>query len=109
MNVQHLESLNDIVTRITGIPIRETVPDRIFDHAEEVIVVDLPPDELILRLKQGKMYLPEQAKLASRNFFRKGNLLALRELTLRRTADRIDGEMAGLPPEKREHDGVAQP
>ena len=93
MNVQHLESLNDIVTRITGIPIRETVPDRIFDHAEEVIVVDLPPDELILRLKQGKMYLPEQAKLASRNFFRKGNLLALRELTLRRTADRIDGEM----------------
>ncbi len=93
MNVQHLESLNDIVTRITGIPVRETVPDRIFDQAEEVIVVDLPPDELILRLKQGKMYLPEQAKLASKNFFRKGNLLALRELTLRRTADRIDGEM----------------
>ena len=93
MNVQHLESLNDIVSRITGIPIRETVPDRIFDEAEEVIVVDLPPDELIQRLKQGKMYLPEQAKLASKNFFRKGNLLALRELALRRTADRIDGEM----------------
>lgn len=93
MNVQHLESLNDIVSRITGIPIRETVPDRIFDEAEEVIVLDLPPDELIIRLKQGKMYLPEQAILASRNFFRKGNLLALRELTLRRTADRIDGEM----------------
>ena len=93
MNVQHLESLNDIVSRITGIPVRETVPDRIFDEAEEVIVVDLPPDELILRLKQGKMYLPEQTRLASKNFFRKGNLLALRELTLRRTADRIDGEI----------------
>lgn len=93
MNVQHLESLNDIVSRITGIPVRETVPDRIFDQAEEVIVIDLPPDELILRLKQGKMYLPEQTLLASKNFFRKGNLLALRELTLRRTADRIDGEI----------------
>ncbi|EEO28678.1 DUF4118 domain-containing protein [Oxalobacter paraformigenes] len=93
MNVQHLESLNDIVSRITGIPVRETVPDRIFDQAEEVTVIDLPPDELILRLKQGKMYLPEQTLLASKNFFRKGNLLALRELTLRRTADRIDGEI----------------
>lgn len=93
MNVQHLESLNDIVSRITGILVRETVPDRIFDEAEEVIVIDLPPDELIQRLKQGKMYLPEQTLLASKNFFRKGNLLALRELTLRRTADRIDGEI----------------
>lgn len=79
MNVQHLESLNDIVSRITGILVRETVPDRIFDEAEEVIVIDLPPDELIQRLKQGKMYLPEQTLLASKNFFRKGNLLALRE------------------------------
>lgn len=93
MNVQHLESLNDIVSRITGIQVRETVPDRIFNEAEEVIVIDLPPDELIMRLKQGKMYLPEQTLLASKNFFRKGNLLALRELTLRRTADRIDGEI----------------
>lgn len=93
MNVQHLESLNDIVSRITGILVRETGPDRIFDEAEEVIVIDLPPDELIQRLKQGKMYLPEQTLLASKNFFRKGNLLALRELTLRRTADRIDGEI----------------
>lgn len=93
MNVQHLESLNDIVSRITGILVRETVPDRIFDEAEEVIVIDLPPDELIQRLKQGKMYLPEQTLLASKNFFRKGNLLALRELTLRRTADRIDGKI----------------
>ncbi len=93
MNVQHLESLNDIVGRITGVRVRETVPDRLFDQADEVVVVDLPPDELLLRLKQGKVYLPPQAERARANFFRKGNLLALRELALRRTADRVDGEM----------------
>ena len=93
MNVQHLESLNDIVSGITGIRVWETVPDRLFDEADEVVVVDLPPDELLLRLKQGKVYLPQQASRAAANFFRKGNLLALRELALRRTADRIDGEM----------------
>ena len=93
MNVQHLESLNDIVSGITGIRVWETVPDRIFDAANEVVVVDLPPDELLVRLKQGKVYLPQQAELATMNFFRKGNLLALRELALRRTADRVDGEM----------------
>ena len=93
MNVQHLESLNDIVSGITGIRVCETVPDRIFDQADEVIVVDLPPDELIERLRQGKVYVAHQAETASRNFFRKGNLLALRELALRRTADRVDGEM----------------
>lgn len=93
MNVQHLESLNDIVCGITDIRVRETVPDRIFDQADEVVVMDLPPDDLIERLKQGKVYLPQQAELASKNFFRKGNLLALRELALRRTADRVDGEM----------------
>ena len=92
VNVQHLESLNDIVNGITGIKVWETVPDRVFDEADEV-VVDFPPDALIERLRQGKVYLPEQAKLAARNFFRKGNLLALRELSLRRTADRVDGEM----------------
>ena len=93
INVQHLETLNDIVSGITGIRVWETVPDRVFDEADEVVVVDFPPDELIERLRQGKVYLPQQAKHASKNFFRKGNLLALRELALRRTADRIDGEM----------------
>lgn len=93
MNVQHLESLNDIVSGITGIRVWETVPDRLFDAADEVVVVDLPPDELLERLKAGKVYLPPQAERAAANFFRKGNLLALRELTLRRTADRIDEEM----------------
>ncbi len=93
LNVQHLDSLNDVVGGITGIRVWETVPDRVFDAADEVLVVDLPPDELLQRLKQGKVYLPQQAERASRNFFRKGNLLALRELALRRTADRVDGEM----------------
>ena len=83
MNVQHLESLNDIVSGITGIRVWETVPDRIFDDADEVVVVDLPPDELLQRLKAGKVYLPQQAERAAANFFRKGNLLALRELALR--------------------------
>ncbi len=93
MNVQHLESLNDIVSGITGIRVWETVPDRLFDEADEVVVVDLPPDELLQRLKAGKVYLPQQADKAAANFFRKGNLLALRELALRRTADRVDDEM----------------
>lgn len=93
MNVQHLESLNDIVSGITGIRVWETIPDRIFDEADEVVVVDLPPDELLARLAAGKVYLPQQAERAVRNFFRKGNLLALRELALRRTADRVDSEM----------------
>lgn len=93
VNVQHLETLNDVVSGITGIRIFETVPDRVFDEADEVVVVDLPPDELLQRLKEGKVYLPQQAERAVRNFFRKGNLLALRELALRRTADRVDGEM----------------
>lgn len=93
INVQHLESLNDIVSGITGIRVWETVPDRVFDEADEVVVVDFPPDELLERLRQGKVYLPERANLAAKNFFRKGNLLALRELALRRTANRVDGEM----------------
>jgi two-component system sensor histidine kinase KdpD len=93
MNVQHLESLNDVVSGITGVRVWETVPDRVFDHADEVVIVDLPPDELLQRLKEGKVYLPQQAERAVRNFFRKGNLIALRELALRRTADRVDDEM----------------
>ncbi|WP_240141351.1 DUF4118 domain-containing protein [Nitrosomonas sp. HPC101] len=93
MNVQHLESLNDIVGGITGIRVRETVPDTLFDTAEEVVIVDLPPDELLARLAAGKIYIPEQIRHAAANFFRKGNLIALRELALRRTADRVDTQM----------------
>src|SRR5450755_3798316 len=93
MNVQHLESLNDIVSGITGIRVWETVPDRVFDEADEVVIVDLPPDELLQRLKEGKVYLAQQAERAVRNFFRKGNLIALRELALRRTAERVDAQM----------------
>ena len=93
MNVQHLESLNDIVGGITGIRVWETVPDHVFDTADEVVIVDLPPDDLLQRLKEGKVYLVHQAERAVQNFFRKGNLIALRELALRRTADRVDSEM----------------
>jgi two-component system sensor histidine kinase KdpD len=93
VNVQHLESLNDVVGGITGIRVWETVPDHVFDNADEVVLVDLPPDELLQRLKEGKVYLPHQAERAIQNFFRKGNLIALRELALRRTADRVDSQM----------------
>ena len=93
VNVQHIESLNDVVGGITGIRVWETVPDHVFDEAEEVVLVDLPTDDLLRRLKEGKVYLPEQAERAVQNFFRKGNLMALRELALRRTADRVDDEV----------------
>lgn len=93
INVQHIETLNDVVGGITGIRVWETVPDKVFDTADEVVLVDLPPDELLQRLKEGKVYLPHQAERAIQNFFRKGNLIALRELALRRTADRVDGQM----------------
>ncbi len=93
INVQHLETLNDVVAGITGIRVWETIPDRVFDEADEVVLVDLTPDELLARLQQGKVYLAQQAEHAIRNFFRKGNLIALRELALRRTADRVDVEM----------------
>lgn len=93
VNVQHLESLNDVVGGVTGIVIRETVPDHMFDEASEVVLVDLPPDDLRQRLKEGKVYIPSQAERAIEHFFRKGNLIALRELSLRRTADRVDNQM----------------
>jgi two-component system sensor histidine kinase KdpD len=93
LNIQHIESLNDVVTQITGIRVWETVPDTFFENADEVELVDLPPDELLQRLKEGKIYLPQQAERAIENFFRKGNLIALRELALRRTADRVDDQM----------------
>ena len=93
INVQHIESLNDVVSQITGIPVWETVPDAVLEGANEIELIDLPPDELLLRLKEGKVYLPQQAERAAQNFFRKGNLIALRELALRRTADRVDAQM----------------
>ena len=93
VNVQHLETLNDVVSGITGIRVWETVPDHVFDAADEVLLVDLPPDELLQRLGEGKVYLAPQAERAVQNFFRKGNLIALRELALRRMADRVDGQM----------------
>ncbi|WP_434718402.1 sensor histidine kinase KdpD [Paraburkholderia sp. A1BS-2L] len=93
VNVQHLESLNDVVGQITGIRVWETVPDRVFDGADEVTLVDLPAEELLDRMRDGKVYMPAQAERAVRNFFRKGNLIALRELALRRTADRVDAQM----------------
>src|SRR5215470_15694228 len=102
LNVQHLESLNDVVGGITSVRVHETVPDTVFDHADEVELIDLPPDELIGRLKEGKVYLPEQAKAAIQNFFRKGNLIALRELSLRRTAERVEEQMRDY----RENQGI---
>jgi two-component system sensor histidine kinase KdpD len=93
VNVQHLESLNDVVGGITGVRVGETVPDSVFDAADEVVLVDLPADELLARLKLGKVYQPVQAERAGRNFFRKGNLIALRELALRRTAERIGDDV----------------
>ena len=93
INVQHIESLNDVVSQITGIPVWETVPDAVLEEANEIELIDLPPDELLQRLKEGKVYLHQQAERAVQNFFRKGNLIALRELALRRTADRVDAQM----------------
>jgi two-component system sensor histidine kinase KdpD len=90
LNVQHLESLADIVSGIIGIRVRETVPDGVFDEATEVVLVDLPPDHLLARLDVGKVYIPGRVEDARQNFFRKGNLIALRELALRRVADRVN-------------------
>ncbi|MEO8139589.1 MAG: sensor histidine kinase KdpD [Gemmatimonadota bacterium] len=95
LNVQHLEGLNDVVAQITGVQVRETVPDSVFDGADEVELADLTPDDLLLRLKQGKVYLAEQAERAKDQFFRKGNLIALREIALRRVAERVDAQMRG--------------
>ncbi|HWJ34399.1 MAG TPA: two-component system sensor histidine kinase KdpD [Steroidobacteraceae bacterium] len=93
LNVQHLESLNDVVGGITNVRVWETVPDTIFDAADEVVLVDIPAEELLARLKSGKVYIPQQVERAADNFFRKGNLMALRELALRRTADRVEGDV----------------
>src|SRR6266513_3160184 len=102
VNVQHVESLNDIVAGITGVRMQETVPDSVFERADEVVMIDTPPDVLLERLQAGKVYIPEQARNAIENFFRKGNLIALRELALRTTADRVDAAMR----EYREGQGI---
>jgi two-component system, OmpR family, sensor histidine kinase KdpD len=93
LNVQHLESRADTVAQITGSMIRETVPDSIFDEANEIEIIDIPPDELLKRLSEGKVYTPEQSRQAIENFFRKGNLTALREMALRLTAERVDHQL----------------
>jgi two-component system sensor histidine kinase KdpD len=93
LNIQHLESLNDVVAQVTGVIVRETVPDRVIDEASEIEVIDLPPDELLARFKEGKVYIPDQAARAIQEFFRKGNLTALREMSLRRAAERVDDQM----------------
>src|SRR5476651_490548 len=93
LNVQHLESLNDVVAQITGVRVRETVPDSILDRADDIELVDLTPEDLLQRLKDGKVYLPEAAQRAAQNYFVPGNLAALRELALRRTAQRVDAQM----------------
>ncbi|MEH0168445.1 DUF4118 domain-containing protein [Roseateles microcysteis] len=93
LNVQHLESLNDVVGGITGVRVQETLPDTFFDRADEVVLVDTPADELLARLKAGKVYTGAAAERATQHFFRKGNLMALRELALRRTADRVEDDV----------------
>ena len=93
LNIQHLESLNDVIARIAGIQVRETVPDSVLQKADEIEVIDLPPQELMQRLSEGKVYIPDQAKRAMANFFSPGNLTALRELALRYAAERVDEQM----------------
>lgn len=104
MNVQHVESLNDVVAKVTGVRVRETVPDATLAAAHEIKLVDLPPDDLLERLRDGKVYVPAQAQRAIENFFKKGNLIALRELALRHTAERVDAQMR----EYREAQGIEQ-
>lgn len=93
VNIQHFESLNDIVAQITGVVVRETVPDRLLDQAFEIRLVDIPPEDLLQRLHEGKVYIPEKAALAMNKFFKPGNLMALRELSMRRAATRVDDQM----------------
>src|SRR5437868_9486672 len=93
VNIQHLESLNDVVAQITHVRVRETVPDKVFDLADAIELIDLTPDDLIQRLKEGKVYVPKQAERALEHYFSPGNLTALRELALRRTAERVDEQL----------------
>ena len=100
LNVQHIESLNDVIGQITGVRVNETLPDTFFETADEVELIDLSPDELLKRLREGKVYVPHQAERALANFFKKGNLIALREMALRQTADRVDAQMREYRDEK---------
>jgi two-component system sensor histidine kinase KdpD len=93
VNIQHIESLNDVVAQITHVRVRETVPDNVFDRADAIELIDLTPDDLIQRLKEGKVYVPKQAERALEHYFSPGNLTALRELALRRTAERVDEQL----------------
>jgi len=93
LNVQHVESLGDVIQQITGVTVRETVPDVVLERADELELVDLSPDELLERLGEGKVYVPDQIERATQNFFSRGNLLSLRELALRRTAERVDADV----------------
>src|SRR3989440_2370910 len=93
VNIQHIESLNDVVAQITHVRVRETVPDKVFDRADAIELIDLTPDDLIQRLKEGKVYVPKQAERALKHYFSPGNLTALRELALRRTAERVDEQL----------------
>src|SRR5438876_5266910 len=93
VNIQHIESLNDVVAQITHVRVRETVPDSVFDRADAIELIDLTPDDLIQRLKEGKVYVPKQAERALEHYFSSGNLTALRELALRRTAERVDEQL----------------
>ncbi len=93
LNIQHVESLNDVVAQITRIRVRETVPDLIIDRADDVEIIDITPDDLIKRLNDGKVYVPTTARRAIENYFSPGNLTALRELALRRTAQRVDEQL----------------
>src|SRR6186997_479915 len=93
VNIQHIESLNDVVAQITHVRVRETVPDKVFDRADAIELIDLTPDDLIQRLKEGKVYVPKQAERALEHYFSPGNLTALRELALRRTAERVDEQL----------------
>ena len=105
VNVQHIESLNDVVASITSVRMQETVPDTVFESADEVELIDLSPEDLLQRLREGKVYVPERARIALENFFRRGNLIALRELALRKTAERVDAAMDRY----RTTEGIAQP
>src|SRR5215468_5125797 len=93
VNIQHIESLNDVVAQITHVRVRETLPDSVFDRADAIELIDLTPDDLIQRLKEGKVYVPKQAERALAHYFSPGNLTALRELALRRTAERVDEQL----------------
>src|SRR5262249_9515600 len=100
VNVQHLESLNDLIYQITGTRQRETLPDHVFDEADDIELIDLPPDDLLSRLQAGKIYIADQAASAVERFFRKQNLLALREIALRRVADRVEAASRALPADR---------